>query len=151
MIRKLTDRIAIDELLAYLGIAPFLICVLLAFGQLVSPSLALSIFNTYGLGIAWFVAGSHWSYQWQFKTSQRLWFVGLNNLLVLLLLGSFWSVSALFQLGVLVVAFLVLLLFDRVLLSAGLIAGEYWQLRRYVTTAVICLHGMMWLILREGV
>ena len=128
--------------LAYSGTLPFAACALLLAARV--PAIAGSgswaeIAAGYGLAIASFMAGTHWGAYLQQSAGAPLNLLLTSNAITVVVWLTFVLAPIAVSLMVTGVAFLLLLLVDYRLASAGMITSAYLVLRRNVTFVVVTL------------
>lgn len=97
------------------------------------------ILAVYGLVIATFMAGAQWGIHLSLTDDNR-WAVRLpivSNVVALILCLGFLTLSAVGFIGLLIFAFISLLMVDYGLYQAQIISPDYFTVRKYVTAIVV--------------
>ncbi len=127
-------------LLAGAGALPFVACALMPHAGLatIDPFGSFDrIAAAYGLAIVSFLAGVHWgTCIYRGDKAPRGLMIASNAITVAVWI-AFLITSPAIALGVMILAFLGLLLIDLRLLKSGLITGHYYRTRAVVTTVVV--------------
>ncbi len=128
------------RLLAWAGALPFLACGLLpVFGvdSLGPLGDSRQVLAAYGLAIASFLCGSHWTFE---LTRPGHWGPSLfivSNVLVIIAWVAFIAAPVKVALGVEAATFVALLAVDRRIHARGGTSADYWRLRQRVTAVVL--------------
>lgn len=123
--------------LTYLGLLPFFALLLMILTYPVNSNLytySLSMFKSYGLLIATFLAGSHWGINLNSDVNLHLPF--LSNLILIFIWLSYTFLSSFYFIISLLFVFNILLLIDKKLLLESIISYAYFWLRARVTCFV---------------
>lgn len=131
----------ISPYLTYAGTIPFIFCtVYLGIGIQELPLLGSvkQILSIYGLMISSFLAGSHWGQHLHLNKNPCSYFLPIfSNIILVLLWIGFLVLSFKGVMGMLVVAFIFLLMIDFRLFQMEVIARHYFQTRFFVSVTVI--------------
>lgn len=128
--------------LTFAGTIPFIAAaILLIMGVDAVPVFGKTehILAVYGLVIATFMAGAQWGNHLSLTDDNR-WAVRLpivSNVVALILWLGFLTLSAVGFIGLLIFAFISLLMVDYGLYQAQIISPDYFTVRKYVTAIVV--------------
>ena len=139
---SILSRFISPKNLAYMGLIPFLTCLLLICFKIHSIPLLgepKHVLNLYGLIIASFISGAHWG---QHLSQQRKWgniLPILSNLNVMLLFFLTLTLPNHFKFMALILSFLLSIFIDRKLFQSRLITPVYFKTRTIITVLVIIM------------
>ncbi len=126
--------------LAYAGALPFLACGLLPWAGIDSLGplgSARDVLAVYGLAIASFLCGTHWTFELKDPGHWGPSLFVVSNVLVVAAWAALIVAPVSIALGVLALVFVALLAVDHRIHARGGTSGDYWQLRQRVTAVVL--------------